>query len=145
MNVTAPAVPPTVMPVALAAGVTVSDRPSSLRFQAATLSLIVTLLTTMLAPSVIAPWFEGEFVSTKLMSAVLPGVRPVTVVPSVVQLLLALPSDWAHTLLPALAFPPFQTPLVQGVALVTEMPIAVAEVESEPTVKFVALNTLPSV
>ena len=139
MNVTAPAVPPTVMPVALAAGVTVSDRPSSLRLQAATLSLIVTLLTTMLAPSVIAPWFEGELVSTKLMSAVLPGVRPVTVVPSVVQLLLALPSDWAQTLLPPPAFPPFQTPLVQGVALVTLMPTAVAEVDSEPTVKLVLL------
>jgi len=93
----------------------------------------------MFAPRTMASRSEGAFSLMKITSAAVPGVNEVAVVPSVVQLLLALPSDCAHTLVPPLK-PPFQVSLVRAVCGVTLTLTAVSLGVSKPsTVKFVVL------
>ena len=137
-NVTAPAPLATVIP-AVPAPPMVSVLPSGFKVTAC-VSLTVIPRTLMFAPRAMAPWLVA-LLDENVTVAVGPGVCGVA--PPlwlVAQLLLALPSDTAHT--PGLPLrPPSQNSLVNAVTGVipTVTDVAVDASDDGLTVKFVAL------
>src|SRR4051812_820882 len=105
----------TVMPPAAI----VKANPSALRLRPLAVSAIVKLLIAMLAPSTKPFRAKVGVVGEIVTSAADPGPRPVAPPPAAVtQLLLAVPSETAQTLVAPLN-PPFQNAVVMGAADVT--------------------------
>ena len=128
-----------VMPLVGEPGVIVSAKPSAFNPSPLVVSAIVRLLMLMFAPRTVAVGAVVGDVAEMVTSAPEPGTRACTDPPAeVVQLLFALPSEAAHTLV-APERPPFQKAVVSAVALAMSAVMEFAVAPTEVTVKLVLL------